>query len=72
MMMGIGNVIIELEFRLEIEIMVNRDSIIPSIQSRVDIKCDRNIRVPSRARVNATIRLSRTGVTLVIMIRIII
>lgn len=68
MTIGVENEIIELELRISTEIMINRDSIIPSIHRRVDIKWDRNIRVPKRAKKKAKIKLSKVGATLVIMI----
>lgn len=40
--------IMELEFNVDVEVMTNSDSIIPSRQRRVDIKWERNIKVPSR------------------------
>lgn len=47
-MIGMGIEIIELAFRVVIEVIINKDSIIPSKQRRVDIRWDRNIRVPMR------------------------
>lgn len=41
--------IMELRFNVDVEVMINRDSIIPSRQSKVDIKWERNIKVPSSA-----------------------
>lgn len=51
MTMGIGNMIIECVFRGVIEAKINRDNIIPSRHRRVDIRCDRNIRVPKNEKV---------------------
>lgn len=48
MVIGMGIEFIELELRVVMEIMINRDSIIPSKHRRVDIRCERNIRVPNR------------------------
>lgn len=67
MMMGIGRKIIELELRIDREVMMKRDNIMPSKHRRVDIRWERNMRVPNKARVNAMIRLSRIGVILVVM-----
>lgn len=36
--------IMELEFNVDVEVMTNSDSIIPSRQRRVDIKWERNIK----------------------------
>lgn len=38
--------------------MINNVSIIPSRHSRVDIKCDRNMRAPRSEKTNARIILS--------------
>lgn len=38
MMIGIGKKIIELEFRIDIEVMMKRDNIIPSRHRRVDMR----------------------------------
>lgn len=45
-----------------IVVMINSASIIPSRHSRVDIRWDRNIRVPSSEKVYAKIILSVTDV----------
>lgn len=68
MTIGVENEIIELELRIRTEIIINKDSIMPSIHKRVDIKWDRNIRVPKRASEKAKVKLSKVGATLVIMI----
>lgn len=38
MVMGIGMETMELEFNVDMEVMTNKDSIIPSRHSRVDIR----------------------------------
>lgn len=38
MVIGIGMEIMELEFNVDIEVIINRDSIIPSRHRRVDIR----------------------------------
>lgn len=35
---GVGNAIIELEFNVEVEVIINSESIMPSKHSRVDIR----------------------------------
>lgn len=70
--MGIGIEIIEFEFRVAIEVIINSDSIIPSRQRRVDIRWDRNIRVPRSESVKASVRFRKMAVMLVIMKIIII
>lgn len=61
---GIGNMIIECVLRGVIVARINRDSIIPSRHRRVDIRCDRNIRVPMSEKMKARVMLSTTGVIL--------
>lgn len=61
-MMGTGIEIMEFEFRVEIEVIVNRDSIIPSRHNKVDIKWDRNIKVPIREREKAVNKLRKVYV----------
>lgn len=60
--MGIGMEIMELEFSVDIEVIINRDSIIPSRHRSVDIRWERNIKVPRRDRVNAKVKLSKADV----------
>lgn len=43
-------------FRVSEAVIINRDNIIPSRHSRVDIRCEWNIRVPIRAREKASIK----------------
>lgn len=69
---GIGIEIIELVFRIIIEVIINKESIIPSKHSKVDIRCVRNIRVPMRDKMKDKVRLRKAGVILVIMSMIII
>lgn len=52
----------ELEFNVDIEVMINRDNIIPSRHRRVDIRWERNIRVPKSDRVNAIVKLRKADV----------
>lgn len=52
----------EFEFKVDIEVMINRDNIIPSRHSRVDIRWERNIRVPKSDRVNAIVKLKKADV----------
>lgn len=61
-MIGIGIEIMELEFNVDIEVMINRDNIIPSRHRRVDIRWERNIRVPKSDRVNAIVKLRKADV----------
>lgn len=60
--MGMGNIIIECVFRGVIVARMNRESIIPSKHRRVDIRCDRNIRVPRNEKMKARVMLSTAGV----------
>lgn len=41
---------------------MNKESIIPSKHRRVDIRCDRNIRVPRNEKMKARVMLSTAGV----------
>lgn len=59
---GIGNIIIEWVFRGVIVARINRESIIPSRHRRVDIRCDRNNRVPRNEKIKAKVILSTAGV----------
>lgn len=59
---GIGIEAIELEFNVDIEVIMNKDSIIPSRHRRVDIRWERNIRVPKSDRVNAKVKLRKADV----------
>lgn len=54
--------IMELRFNVDVEVMINRDSIIPSRQSKVDIKWERNIKVPSSASMKAKVRFRKADV----------
>lgn len=62
--MVIGMVIeaMELEFRVDVEVIMNRDNIIPSRQRRVDIRWERNMRVPRRDNVKAKVRFRKADV----------
>lgn len=59
---GIGIEAMELEFNVDIEVIMNKDSIIPSRHRRVDIRWERNIRVPKSDRVNAKVKLRKADV----------
>lgn len=48
-------------------IIINKDNIMPSRHSRVDMRCERNINVPRSDRVKASIKLRKADVMLVIM-----
>lgn len=54
--------IIECVLRGVIVARINRESIIPSRHRRVDIRCDRNIRVPRNEKVKARVILNTAGV----------
>lgn len=58
---GIGNITIECVFSGVIVARINRDSIIPSRQSRVDIRCDRNTRAPKKEKMKAMTMLNTAG-----------
>lgn len=62
MMIGIIKDSIEWEFSVIRDVMVNKDKIIPSKHSRVDIRWDRNIKAPSSDRINVRSKLKNTGV----------
>lgn len=62
MVMGIGIEARELEFNVDNEVMINRESIIPSRQRSVDIRWERNMRVPRSDRVNANVKLKKVDV----------
>lgn len=62
MTMGIGSIIIECVFRGVMVAIMNRDNIMPSRHRRVDIRCDRNIRVPRKEKVKARVILSTASV----------
>lgn len=64
---GIGIDAIELEFRVAIEVIINRDNIMPSRHRSVDIRWERNVRVPKSDKVKASVRLRKADVILVIM-----
>ena len=64
---GIGIDAIELEFKVAIEVMINRDNIMPSKRRSVDIRWERNVRVPKSDKVKASVRLRKADVILVIM-----
>lgn len=59
---GMGNIIIECVFKGVIVARMKRDNIMPSKQRRVDIRCDRNIRVPSKEKEKARVMLNTAGV----------
>lgn len=69
---GIGIELIELELRVAIEVMINRDSIMPSKHRRVDMRWERNMSVPKSDSVKDKVRLKKADVMLVIMNIIII
>lgn len=58
---GIGNITIECVFSGVMVARINKDSIIPSRQSRVDMRCDRNIRAPRKEKVKAKVMLNTAG-----------
>lgn len=60
--MGMVIEIMELEFNVDVEVIINRDSIIPSRQRRVDIKWERNIKVPSRDIMKARVKFKKADV----------
>jgi hypothetical protein len=62
MVIGMVMEIMELEFNVDVEVMTNSDSIIPSRQRRVDIKWERNIKVPSRDNVKAIVKFRKADV----------
>ena len=64
---GIGIDAIELEFKVAIEVMINRDNIMPSKHRSVDIRWERNVRVPKSDKVKASVRLRKADAILVIM-----
>lgn len=70
--MGMGIEIMELEFKEVTEVIINSDSIMPSRHRRVDIRWERNIRVPKSDKINANVRLRKADDILVIMNIIII
>lgn len=59
---GIGNIIIECVFRGVIVVRINRESIIPSKHRKIDIRCNRNIRVPRNKKLKARVMLNTAGV----------
>lgn len=62
MVMGMVMEIMELEFRVDVEVIINRDSIIPSRQRSVDIKWERNIKVPNRDNMKARVKFRKADV----------
>lgn len=60
--MGMVMEIMELEFNVDVEVMINRDNIIPSRQRRVDIKWERNMKVPSRDSIKAKVKFRKADV----------
>lgn len=64
--MGVENVIMECMFREVMDVIMNRESIIPSRHSRVDIICDRKITVPRKENKKASTTL-RTVVTMMVI-----
>lgn len=58
---GIGNITIECVLSGVMVARINKDSIIPSRQSRVDMRCDRNIRAPRKEKVKAKVMLNTAG-----------
>lgn len=65
--MGIGIEFIELEFREVTAVIINRDNIMPSKHRRVDIRWERNIKVPKSDKIKARVRLRKVYDILVIM-----
>lgn len=59
---GMGNMIIECVFRGVIVARMNSESIIPSKHRSVDIRWDRNMRVPRSEKVKARVMLNTAGV----------
>lgn len=55
--MGMGKKVIELVFREDADVMMNRDNIIPSRHRSEDMRCERNIKVPRSDREKARVRL---------------
>ena len=72
MVMGIGIELMELEFREVTEVIINKDNIMPSRHSNVDIRWERNISVPRSDSEKAMVRLKKVDGILVIMNIIII
>lgn len=60
--MGIGIETMELEFSVDIEVIINKDNIIPSRHRRVDIRWERNIKVPKSDKENAKVKLRKADV----------
>lgn len=65
--MGVENVIMEWIFSEVIDVIINKESIIPSRHKSVDIRCDLNITVPRRENVEASMILKTVVIILVIM-----
>lgn len=65
--MRMGNIFIECAPIDVIVARMNRDSIIPSKHRSVDIRCDRNRRVPRSEKIKASKMLSSRGAILAIM-----
>ena len=72
MVMGIGIELMELEFREVTEVIINKDNIMPSRHSNVDIRWERNISVPRSDIEKSMFRLKKVDCILVIMNIIII
>lgn len=64
--------IIEWMFNEVIVSIINKVNIIPSRHRSVDMRCERNIRVPINENTNANVILNRVVVMLVIMRYVII
>lgn len=62
MVMGIGIETMELEFSVDIEVIINKDNIIPSRHRRVDIRWERNIKVPKSDKENAKVKFRKADV----------
>lgn len=59
---GMESKMLEFEFKIDVEIITNRDNIIPSKHNKVDIRCDRNMKVPKSDSINARTKLNKVGV----------
>ena len=55
-------IIIECLFNGVIVGRINKDSFVTSMQRRVDIRCDLNIRLPRKEKVKARLMLNTAGV----------
>lgn len=60
--MGMGIEIMEFEFNVDIDVIINSDNIIPSRHNSVDIRWERNIKVPSSDKKNARVKFRKVEV----------